>query len=174
MTSGPDASMCDPDHTGRSALGRNNALDSGVHSRGHTGDMSNCCAPPTAATSPAIVCPISGTRGKLVELLTVKALLTEKALRRVSTSNHRFCPEPTCEVVYFDETGHTYSRSEIRVPVWQKQPFGDGIICYCFGENEADIRTEMESTGNSEAVERVRAHIEAGRCACEVRNPRGA
>ena len=47
------------------------------------------------------------------------------------------------------------------------------MMCYCFGENEADIRTEIEATGHSEAVQRVRAHIEAGRCACEVRNPRG-
>lgn len=118
-------------------------------------------------------CPVSGTKGKPVELQTVKALLTEEALRRVTTSSYRFCPEPTCQVVYFDEAGHTYSRADIRVPVWQKEPFGARMICYCFGENEADIRAEMDATGNSEAAERVRAHIEAGRCACEVRNPRG-
>jgi hypothetical protein len=76
-------------------------------------------------------------------------------------------------VVYFDETGQTYSKSDIRVPVWQKEPFGDRTICYCFGENEADIRAELQVTGHSGAVERVRAHIEAGRCACEVRNPLG-
>ncbi len=103
----------------------------------------------------------------------MKALLTEEALRRVVTSPHRFCPEPTCEVVYFDEVGHTFVKTDVRVPVWQKEPFGERMICYCFDENERDIRREVETTGGSEAVARVRAHIEAGRCACELRNPRG-
>jgi len=63
---------------------------------------------------------------------------------------------------------------DVRVPIWQKQSPGDRMICYCFGENEADISAEIQRTGESHAVERVRAHISAGRCACEVRNPRGA
>jgi hypothetical protein len=50
---------------------------------------------------------------------------------------------------------------------------GARLVCYCFGENEADIRREIEEHGASRAVERVRAHIAAGRCACELRNPRG-
>ena len=48
------------------------------------------------------------------------------------------------------------------------------MICYCFGENEADISAEVEQTGRYNAVERVRVHIASGRCACDVRNPKGA
>jgi hypothetical protein len=116
---------------------------------------------------------VSGTKGKPVELQTVKALLTGRALRRLSVSAHRFCPDPDCEVVYFDAVGDRYTKDDVRVPVWQKESFGRGMVCYCFGENEADIRAETERLGRSDAVERVRRHIEAGRCACEVRNPRG-
>ena len=104
----------------------------------------------------------------------MKALLTEHALRRVNASEHRFCPEPDCEVVYFDAAGTVYTKEDVRVSVWQKEPFGDRMICYCLGENETSIRIEMEQLGRSDAVERVRRHIEAGRCACQVRNPRGA
>jgi hypothetical protein len=118
-------------------------------------------------------CPVSRTRGKAVELQTVKALLTEHALRRVTGSEHRFCPEPDCEVVYFDADGNVFTKADLKVPVWQKEPFGDRTVYYCFGENERSIRIETEQLGRSEAVERVRRHIEAGRCACEVRNPRG-
>lgn len=109
-----------------------------------------------------------------MELQTVKALLTETALRRVGSSPHRFCPDPSCEVVYFDVEGACYRTSDIRVPVWQKEPFGHRTVCYCFGESEDSIRAEIAATGQSYAVERVRGHIAAGRCACEVRNPRGA
>ena len=136
--------------------------------------MSDCCCPPRPE-DPAEQqeCPRSGTRGVAVDLNTVKAVLAPVALARITGAPHRFCPEPACEIVYFSP-GDTYTVHDLRVPVWQKEPAGARVICYCFGENEADIRQEIEQRGASQAVERVRAHITAGRCACELRNPRGA
>jgi len=55
-------------------------------------------------------------------------------------SLHRFCPNTDCDVVYFDAAGSLYTRTDVRVPVWQKEPFGERMVCYCFGETEADIR----------------------------------
>jgi ribosomal protein S28E/S33 len=134
--------------------------------------MSSCCgAAPNVASCSA--CPVSGTAGKRVELLTVKGLLRESALVRLHPGDHHFCPEPACDVVYFDNAGRTYLRRDLRVAVWEKEVMGRRMICYCFGENEADIRREFEEHGSSGAVARVRAHIQAGRCACEIRNPRG-
>src|SRR2546425_6831582 len=106
-----------------------------------------CCAGPTSRTEDAFVCPVSGTRSGAVELPTVKALLTERALARVATSSHRFCPEPSCDVVYFDAAGACYRTTDIRVPVWQKEPFGQRMVCYCFGECEDQIRAEITTTG---------------------------
>ena len=57
--------------------------------------------------------------------------------------------------------------------MWQKLPFGTRPVCYCFGESEASIRAEFEACRRSLAAERIREHITAGRCACELRNPRG-
>lgn len=136
--------------------------------------MSDCCRVPAPQRADVELCPVSRTKGEPVELLTIKALLTEPALRRLNTVAHRFCPDPSCEVVYFDAEGASYVKDDLRVPVWQKEPFGERTVCYCFGESEATICAEMQTTGRSEATERVRAHIAAGRCACEVRNPRGA
>lgn len=109
-----------------------------------------------------------------MDLNTVKALLTEQALQQVTGSPHRFCQDPACDVVYFNATDQIFLVSDIRVPVWQKQPAGARMLCYCFGENEADMRREVAEAGSSKAVERVRVHIAAGRCACELRNPSGA
>jgi hypothetical protein len=113
------------------------------------------------------------TTGSSVDDGTVKALLTEAALQRFEPGAHRFCPDAACDVVYFDTANRTFTSADCRVRVWQKEPPGQRIICYCFGENEADISKEVERTGGSRAVERVRADIEAGRCACDVRNPKG-
>jgi hypothetical protein len=117
---------------------------------------------------------VSGTNGIPVALETVKALVTERALSRLAAVGHRFCPDPSCDVVYFDAHGGCCTRRDVRVAVWQKEPAGDRAICYCFDETEAAIRQEIRTVGHSSAVDRVRAHIAAKRCACEVRNPRGA
>jgi hypothetical protein len=124
-------------------------------------------------TPDPVPCPVNGQPGSAVPLRTVKGLLRDRALQRLSTTGHYFCADPACEVVYFDEAGNVYRHAELRERVWQKEPFSARRLCYCFDENEADIRTELRLTGQCHAVERVRAHIAAGRCACDIRNPRG-
>lgn len=113
--------------------------------------MTDCCEVPGAAAEVGTACPTCGDRGVPVELRTVKALLTEAAMRQVSATPHRFCGGPACPTVYFDAAGQVFGTSDIRVPVWQKQPFGRRMICYGFGENKADIRAEIERAGRSEA-----------------------
>ena len=104
----------------------------------------------------------------------MKALLTESALARYEHGAYHFCAAPACPVVYFSETGPSFTTQDLRERVWQKEPPGGRTLCYCFGENETDIAAEIGRTGQSAAVQRVRTHIAAKRCACEVRNPRGA
>ena len=136
--------------------------------------MAECCCSQPADTASTFGCSACRTKGSPVDELTVKALLTEVALQRFEAGVYRFCPDASCDVVYFDTAGRTFTTTDLRVPVWQKAPPGARMICYCFGENETDIEAEVERTGGSKAVERVRAHIDAGRCACDVRNPKGA
>lgn len=137
--------------------------------------MPSCCSPDPSPKSDAVLrCPASGTAGKPVDRATVKALLTEAALQRLPYGNLRFCPDADCDVVYFGTDGVRFSTTDVRVAVWQKLPFGARQLCYCFGESEASIQSEIELNGASAAVARIREHIAAGRCACDVRNPRGA
>jgi hypothetical protein len=128
----------------------------------------------TAAEPCARACPACGQRGAPVQLQTVKALLTEIALRRVQLTHYRFCGNAACDLVYFGDAGNRFGTGDIRVPVWQKQMPGARLLCYCFGETEAAIRAEILRDGRADAVGRVRQHLAAQRCACEIRNPRGA
>jgi hypothetical protein len=134
--------------------------------------LSNCCDR-NGIELHAARCPQSGSAGSAVGLQTLKALLRETALGRVEPSPYRFCADPGCDVVYFNAAGACFGSGDLRVPVWQTLPFGGRPLCYCFGESEASIRAEIGSAGRSLAVERIREHIAAGRCACEFRNPRG-
>lgn len=139
--------------------------------------MSDCCAQTVARNASPVAaqanCPTCRASGKPVDILTVKALLRETALARVARVPYRFCASASCEVVYFAGAAEMFLTADVRVEVWQKLPFGRRTVCYCFGENEAAMRNEVERTGSSAAVTRVRDHIAAARCACEVRNPQG-
>jgi hypothetical protein len=136
--------------------------------------MDTCCCAPAERAAASATCQSCGAKGSAVSGATVQALLTVTALQRFRPTNYRFCANATCATVYFAADGQTFTTADVRVPVCQKQPFGARIVCYCFGETEADMRREIEQRGASAAVQRVRAHIAAGRCACEVRNPKGA
>jgi hypothetical protein len=134
--------------------------------------VSNCCTG-NSLESTVARCPQSGSNGSAVDLQTVKALLTETALGRLEPSDYRFCADARCDVVYFNAAASRFSTNDVRVPVLQKLPAGNRLLCYCFGESEATIQAEVDMTGRSTAVERIRQHIAAGRCACEIRNPKG-
>jgi Zinc binding domain len=128
-----------------------------------------CCPEPTNGC----LCPQTASVGSRVDRQTVKALLTEPALIRLTAGEYYFCPDAGCEIVYFGCDGTVFRIADVRVQVWQKLTFGNRPICYCFGESEATIRAELERFGRSSAEERIRQHIAEDRCACEVRNPRG-
>ena len=100
-------------------------------------------------------------------------MLTTSALARYERHTYRFCPNAQCSVVYFAEDETVFTTSDVRERIWQKEPPGRRTVCYCFGENEANIAAEIERRGHSDVIYRVRTQIAAGRCACEIRNPRG-
>jgi hypothetical protein len=133
-----------------------------------------CCTEFRAVAAESVgACPECHEHGVSIRLRTVKALLTQDALARLAAGVHQLCESSVCPVVYYDDQGGVYHRKDLQVAVRHKEPFGGRTICYCFGETEGTLRTEFEEHGRSDAVDRVLAHIEAGRCACDVRNPRG-
>ena len=133
----------------------------------------NCCAPDTHGQD-ATPCPASGTRGKAVPLITLKALLTPPALARLTPEDaFRFCPDPTCDVAYFS-AAQTYRTGDLKVPVFQKDQAPEVPVCYCFGHTRSDL-TQTAAADTAHALEAsIRTHVQAGRCGCEVNNPQGS
>jgi hypothetical protein len=132
--------------------------------------MAECCCPPPLAQSTR-TCPVCAGRTLAVDLATIKALLKPEALGQLQMVTFRFCPEPACDTVYVSDTGQVFRVHDVRVPVWQKLRPGDRMLCYCFGETELDLHSQIAAAA---VLARVRAHIAERRCACDVRNPRGS
>lgn len=140
--------------------------------------MTDCCASPTpsqtAVQAATQTCPQCGQRARPVERLTVQALLSV-SLETLRAGHYYFCGTPTCPVVYFSAGGDQQIPEEaLRERVYQKAPEDpDVVVCYCFQHSPRSIRQEISATGTSTVVERITAAIQAGQCACEIRNPRG-
>jgi hypothetical protein len=109
-----------------------------------------------------------------VDTLTVKSLARKLPLGMPNTQYY-FCDASDCELVYFalDTEAPRFRRDDLFVRVGAKETADPIPICYCFGFTRQDIWDEMRSTGKSTVAERIKAEVEAGHCACEVKNPSG-
>ncbi len=138
--------------------------------------MSDCCSVNArTGTAPAVMaCPVNGARSKQVDMLTVKSLVRKLPLGMPNTQYY-FCDASDCEVVYFalDADAPIFRREDLMVRIGAKETADPIPICYCFGFTRQDIWDEMRSTGKSSVAERITAEVEAGHCACEVKNPSG-
>ena len=135
--------------------------------------MADCCAVEAGPETGPLRCPRCDQSGRKVDPITVKAVLRPKALATLSGLGHRFCPTASCPIVYFADS-EVFSTGDVSVPVFQKEGVGQRTVCYCFRITESDLRREVEATGESTASQRVTAHVKAGRCACEIKNPQGS
>lgn len=136
----------------------------------------DCCAAAPAQTHSIsqTTCPVCGGKGKSVDTQTVKAMLAV-SLRGLASPVYRFCRTESCEIVYFGERGEVYSEDDLRERVYQKHPGAvDVFVCYCFRHTPGSIQRELLLSGASSVVEQVNAGIQAGQCACEIRNPQGS
>lgn len=74
--------------------------------------------------------------------------------------------------MYFDrEESVTFNEGELTVRVYAKHPAdADVPACYCFAVTAGAMR---DPTRACELREMVAREIQAGHCACEVKNPKG-
>lgn len=147
-----------------------------------------CCCPPEAGSAvcelpaqgfqrparAANVCPACGKTGKPVQGQTVKALLAV-SLREVRDAEYLFCRTQTCPVVYFSPDGErTFTVEEVRERVYPKEPDADGVfVCYCFRHTVGELRAASPETRLA-IVDDINIGINAGQCACDLRNPQGS
>ena len=118
-------------------------------------------------------CPRCEQVGSPVDRITLKALLTPDGLRRGIPKQPHYCGTADCAVVYFNRDENvTFTEGELTERVHAKHPSdADILACYCFA---VTVGAMCEPNRARELREMVAREVQAGRCACEVRNPKGA
>ncbi len=137
---------------------------------------SDCCSTTKvqtgllAAHEPA-VCPACGIKGKVVATLTVKNLVRDHA-RVEPSAFFSFCRTADCNVVYFSEHA-VFAKPDIKVRVGIKETADPVLLCYCFGYDQESLKRDVEAHGISDIARLIKAEVQAGFCACAVKNPAG-
>jgi hypothetical protein len=121
-----------------------------------------------------VTCPECGQAGKAVQGQTVKALLAV-SLRAVRDVEYRFCRTSTCPVVYFASDGQqTFTCDQVQGSIYQKAQQDDATpLCYCFGYTVGTLRS-MTQAQRAAVIDDINTGIQAGQCACDLRNPQGS
>lgn len=144
--------------------------------------MSDCCSVERKGESCATVlsdadiatcCLDCGAEGRPVERQTILHHVKHEHLARVNGDAYRFCPDSSCAVVYFGESGTRFTVQDLRELVSAKTTGDARPICYCFGFTEGDAREDIARNGTTTIPKQISRLIKAGMCACEVRNPAG-
>jgi len=138
-----------------------------------------CCTPmgtcneEKAVITQTNLCPTCGQKGKKVDSITFKAWL-DISLLTLRDVRYLFCPTAACPVVYFAADRLQFFTKE-QVRVHQKEPDDESVlVCYCFYHSPQTIRIELLARNASNVVEKITGGIQAGQCACKVRNPQGS
>ena len=145
--------------------------------------IDKCQCPPEAgsvtcelsAKQTGELCPTCHERGKRIDTLALKALLAVP-LTEIRETDYFFCRTPSCPTVYYSADGEQrFTEDALRERVHQKHPTdGDVFVCYCFRHTPDSIKAELRRTGQTSVVEAITLGIQAGKCACDIRNPQGS
>ena len=122
-------------------------------------------------TSNPEVCPSCGKKGKPVAVLTVKSLVRDH-MRVPASVSYSFCRTMDCEVVYFSDQA-VFTKPDVKVRVGIKETADPIPLCYCFDYSRENIRRDIEAAGKTSVLEEIKAEVQSGFCACEVKNPSG-
>lgn len=112
--------------------------------------------------------------GVEVKNTTIKHLIIEAFKDQIGDNTYFICMNDECDVVYFNpELGFSYSKQQVKVPIWFKKDANPKYICYCSQVTEQQIIDAVINDGatNMKDIIRLTGAMKNGKC--EINNPLG-
>ena len=130
----------------------------------------DCCSPQPKGKE---LCSTCSEKAKGVLGKTLKHLLTDEAKAKLSCFNgFYYCKTSSCEVVYFRDD-ERLTQKDVSIVVGLKDGATPATTCYCFDWTKEKIRAELRATGETKAIEEIKAKMKKLGCSCEILNPSG-
>jgi hypothetical protein len=138
--------------------------------------MSECCGSKSDAAGIVSqhepnACPSCAVKARPVATLTVKSIVRDHT-RVLPEESYWFCRQPDCDVVYFSRQ-RVFRKADVKVRVGTKEHEEPIPICYCFDYTKADISRDLALRDETDIPNKVKAEVQLGFCACDVKNPSG-
>lgn len=106
--------------------------------------------------------------------ITVKHLVDDKFINQVKEDTYFVCMNEECDNVYFSsDLKVSYSKEQIKVPIWFKKDANPKYICYCNQVTEQQIISEVINSGAKDMKDIIRLTGAMKNGACEINNPLG-
>lgn len=133
-------------------------------------EATGCCS---VQPKGKVACPKCEALAKGVLAKTVEHLLEPEAKGKLSCfDGFYYCKIPTCKVVYF-RNDEIFTQENMSVVVGLKEGASPATTCYCFDWTKEKIRTQLQETGKTNALEDIKTNMEKIGCSCEILNPSG-
>lgn len=115
-------------------------------------------------------CPQCQSLGQPVGPQTLNAQLSPD-MRRNLAESASFCPDPLCDVVYFDDFSGVVTRSAFQQPIPVKDM--EAPLCSCFGLTREDVEDDLaEGTVTRTKAAILKAQSPDARCSTLAPNGR--
>lgn len=105
---------------------------------------------------------------------TIKHLIVNELEDQVKDYNYFVCMNEECNVVYYSPSiGISYSKEQIKVPIWFKKDANPKYICYCNRVTEQQITDAVLVSGAKDINDIIRITGAMKNGKCEINNPLG-
>ena len=119
-------------------------------------------------------CPVCNGEGIKVKNVTVKHLVMDGLTDQIKEDNYFICMNEDCNVVYFNpDLQISYSKNQVKVPIWIKRDANPKYICYCNKVTEQQIINAVLIDGAKDMKDIIRLTGAMKDGKCETNNPLG-
>lgn len=120
------------------------------------------------------ICPICNSEGVEVNNFTIKHLVMNELADQIKDYNYFACMNQECSVIYFSpDLGMSYSKEQVKVPIWFKKDAEPKYICYCNKVTEQQIIDAVLKDGAKDMKDIIRLTGAMKNGKCEISNPLG-
>lgn len=87
------------------------------------------------------LCPICGTKGELVQNVTVKHMLIgDDSTHQIGSCDYYLCMNDACDISYYNiEHNKYFKKEQVKVPIWFKKDAAPKYACYCSRVTEEEV-----------------------------------
>ncbi len=119
------------------------------------------------------LCPQCGQKGLKVKGVTLQSMLSLDQVSGDSFAGYRFCKTENCDIAYFGPEKRSFTKEQVKVPIFQKDPSDEVEVCYCFALSRGEVKKSVARGEGMKLYHEIKRRKDTEGCDCEVMNPQG-